>query len=98
MGNIFSRRKKKKKSRITETDNQILTLKFQRDQLIVFRRQLEFQYQQAEDAAKAYVYLVLEFMMLDCFGMTGRPKRYLPSSVANTKVSCFTKRKLSSFG
>ena len=75
MGNIFSR-KKKKTSRITETDNQILTLKFQRDQLVVFRRKLEFQYQQAEAAAKEYVDIGLIFMMLDCSGMTGRPKRF----------------------
>jgi hypothetical protein len=56
MGNLLG--KKKKKSRITETDKQVLTLKLQRDQLIVFRKKLEVQYKVAEDAAKSYEHFV----------------------------------------
>ena len=56
MGNLLG--KKKKKSRITETDKQVLTLKLQRDQLIVFRKKLEVQYKVAEDAAKSYEHCV----------------------------------------
>lgn len=54
MGNLFSK-KPKKKSRITEVDNQILTLKLQRDQIVIFRKKLEAQFRLAEDAAKSYV-------------------------------------------
>ena len=52
MGGLLS--KKKKKSRITEVDNQVLTLKLQRDQIIIYRKKLEVQYKSAEDAAKSY--------------------------------------------
>jgi hypothetical protein len=52
MGNLLG--KKKKKSRVTEIDQQVLTLKLQRDQLIIFRKKLEVQYKVAEDAAKSY--------------------------------------------
>jgi hypothetical protein len=52
MGVFFS--KKKKESRITEFDNQVLTLKLQRDQLLVFRKKLETQYNSAGEAAKSY--------------------------------------------
>lgn len=55
MGAIFS--KKRKKTRVTETDRQILTLKLQRDQLVMYKQKLEVQYKQAEEAAKTYVRL-----------------------------------------
>jgi hypothetical protein len=53
MGGIFSK-KIKKQTRITEVDNQVLTLKMQRDQIVIFRRKLDVQYKAAADAAKWY--------------------------------------------
>jgi hypothetical protein len=50
MGNIFGR--SRRISRITELDRQILTLKLQRDQLHIFRKKLQLQYDSAEDSAK----------------------------------------------
>ena len=52
MGGLLS--KKKKKSRITLTDQQVLTLKLQRDQIVIFRKKLDVQYNLAEQAAKSY--------------------------------------------
>ena len=62
MGGLLS--KKKKKSRITAVDEQVLTLKLQRDQIIVFRKKLEVQYKSAEDAAKSYEFLSLPFHLM----------------------------------
>lgn len=52
MGGLLS--KKKKKSRITVTDQQVLSLKLQRDQIVIFRKKLDVQYNLAEQAAKSY--------------------------------------------
>ena len=57
MGKLFSK-PAKNQSRVTDTDRAILTLKQQRDQLVIFKSKLEFQYKQAEDSAKMYVYIV----------------------------------------
>jgi hypothetical protein len=50
MGGIFSR--SAKKSRITEIDRQILALKQQRDQLSIFSKKAQSQYDSAEELAK----------------------------------------------
>jgi len=54
MGKLLSK-PEKKKSRITDADMSILTLKQQRDQIVIFRKKLESQYKYAEDSAKVYV-------------------------------------------
>lgn len=55
MGKLFSK-PQQKQSRITDTDRSILALKQQRDEITIFRRKLQIQYDQAENSAKLYVF------------------------------------------
>jgi hypothetical protein len=56
MGKLFSK-PSNKTSRVADTDRAILTLKQQRDQIVVFRKKLEIQFKQAEDTAKMYDFI-----------------------------------------
>jgi hypothetical protein len=55
MGALFG--KPKKKSRISDIDRSVLSMKAQRDKLVACRRQLECKYSVAEVAVKRYDFL-----------------------------------------
>ena len=89
MGVLFSK-SRKTKSRITEVDRQVLTLKLQRDQLVVFRRKLDVQYTQAENAVKMYLLsslATLAYLLLGFSETGGNHSPCLHSSVASIRVN-----------